>query len=102
MISTSRLTGWAMSCACCQRRCSSPGTRWGRIYSAIRASRYYEGSGLEVRIIDDFKQAVKSRGGSGKGRRYCAVFPGPAQPFDRFKNFAERGRYFKSIVMELK
>ena len=30
------------------------------------------------------------------------LFSPACAAFDRFKNFAERGRYFKSIVMELK
>ena len=69
----------------------------GKIYSAIRASRYYEGSGLEVRIIDDFKAAAEAaRAGD------IVLFSPACAAFDRFKNFAERGRYFKSIVMELK
>ena len=73
----------------------------GKIYSAIRASRYYEGSGLEVRIIDDFKQAVKAAAEAARAGDIVLFSPACAA-FDRFKNFAERGRYFKSIVMELK
>ena len=73
----------------------------GKIYSAIRASRYYEGSGLEVSIIDDFKQAVKAAAEAARAGDIVLFSPACAA-FDRFKNFAERGRYFKSIVMELK
>ena len=67
----------------------------------IRASRYYEGSGLEVRIIDDFKQAVKAAAEAARAGDIVLFSPACAA-FDRFKNFAERGRDFKSIVMELK
>lgn len=73
----------------------------GKIYEAIRASRYYESSGLEVSIIDDFRQAVRAAAAAARAGDIVLFSPACAA-FDRFRNFAERGKYFKSIVMELK
>lgn len=72
-----------------------------KIRAAILASKYYKDSGLQVEIIDDFREAVLAAASSaGKGD---VVLLSPAcAAFDRFKNFMERGKYFKEIVMELK
>ena len=72
-----------------------------KIRAAILASKYYKDSGLQVEVIDDFKEAVLAAASSaGKGD---VVLLSPAcAAFDRFKNFMERGKYFKEIVMELK
>ena len=72
-----------------------------RIHKAIVNSPFYAESGLEVQLIDDFKEAVLSASASAEPGDIVLLSPACAA-FDRFKNFAERGKYFKEIVMELK
>ena len=71
------------------------------IHKAIVNSPCYAESGLEVRMIDDFKEAVLAASASAEPGDIVLLSPACAA-FDRFKNFAERGKYFKEIVMELK
>ena len=71
-----------------------------RIEQAIRNSKYYAGSRLEVRLIDDFREAVIAAADSAEAGDIVLLSPACAA-FDRFKNFMERGKYFKEIVMEL-
>ena len=71
------------------------------IHKAIVNSPYYAESGLEIRRIDDFKEAVLAASASAEPGDIVLLSPACAA-FDRFKNFAERGKYFKEIVMELK
>ena len=71
-----------------------------KIREAIYNSANFASSGLEVEIIDDFDKAVFA------AAKYAAegdiVLLSPAcAAFDKFKNFAERGRHFKKLVMEL-
>lgn len=72
-----------------------------KIYEAVRDSKYYDGSGLEVSIIEDFEQTVRAAAASGHEGDLVLLSPSCAA-FDRFENFAERGRFFKKIIMELK
>ena len=71
-----------------------------KIYHAVVESKYYKDSGLEVHLVDDFKQAVWEASASAKAGDIVILSPACAA-FDRFKNFVERGRLFKSIVMDL-
>ena len=71
------------------------------IHKAIVNSPFYAESGLEVRLIDDCKEAVLAASASAEPGDIVLLSPACAA-FDRFKNFAERGKYFKEIVMELK
>ena len=71
------------------------------IHKAIVNSPCYAESGLEVQLIDDFKEAVLAASASAEPGDIVLLSPACAA-FDRFKNFAERGKYFKEIVMELK
>lgn len=71
------------------------------IHKAIVNSPYFAESGLEVHRIDDFKEAVLAASASAEPGDIVLLSPACAA-FDRFKNFAERGKYFKEIVMELK
>lgn len=71
------------------------------IHKAIVNSPFYAESGLEVQRIDDFKEAVLAASASAEPGDIVLLSPACAA-FDRFKNFAERGKYFKEIVMELK
>lgn len=70
------------------------------IHKAIVNSPYYAESGLEIQRIDDFKEAVLAASASAEPGDIVLLSPACAA-FDRFKNFAERGKYFKEIVMEL-
>ena len=51
-------------------------------------------------MIDDFRDAVLAARASAKQGDIVLLSPACAA-FDRFKNFEERGKYFKKIVMEL-
>ena len=71
-----------------------------RIKEAILASKYYAQSQLEVTVIDDFKETVLAAAASAVEGDIVLLSPACAA-FDKFKNFMERGKYFKKIVMEL-
>lgn len=70
-----------------------------KIEAAVKASKYYDGS-LEMRKFDDFRKAVVAASENAVSGDIVLLSPACAA-FDMFKNFAERGRYFKEIVMEL-
>ena len=72
-----------------------------KIEEAIYASPYYKDSGLTVRVIDDFAAAVLEASASAKSGDIVLLSPACAA-FDKFKNFSERGMFFKSIVNGLK
>ena len=71
-----------------------------KIKAAIVNSKYYAESGLKFEIIDDFRDTVLAAARSAEEGDTVLLSPACAA-FDRFKNFAERGKYFKQIVMEL-
>ena len=71
-----------------------------RIKEAILASKYYAQSQLEVTVIDDFKETVLAAAASAGEGDIVLLSPACAA-FDKFKNFMERGKFFKEIVMEL-
>ena len=71
-----------------------------RIKEAILASKYYAQSQLEVTVIDDFKETVLAAAASAGEGDIVLLSPACAA-FDKFKNFMERGKTFKKIVMEL-
>ena len=73
----------------------------GKILSAVRSSRYYDGAALPIRVIGDFREAVLAASQMAEEGDLVLLSPGCAS-FDRFKNFAERGDAFRKIVMELK
>ncbi len=72
-----------------------------KIRAAVTASAFYAESGLPVSMAEDFRAAVLAAAGAAQAGDVVLFSPACAS-FDHFKNFAERGRYFKSIVMELK
>ena len=69
-----------------------------KIAYAVKASRYYT-EDFKIFIIDDFKQAVLAAADYAKDGDIVLLSPACAA-FDKFKNFMERGKYFKQIVME--
>ena len=71
-----------------------------RIKEAILASKYYDQSNLEVTVIDDFKETVLAAAASAVEGDIVLLSPA-CDAFDKFKNFMERGKFFKKIVMEL-
>ncbi len=70
-----------------------------KIYEAVVNSKYYDGT-LPIEKKDDFKDAVLAAAGAAQEGDTVLLSPACAA-FDRFKNFMERGKYFKQIVMEL-
>ena len=72
-----------------------------KILQAFFSSQYYPECGVTAEKIDDFDAAVhKASAMAGEGD---IVLLSPAcAAFDRFQNFAERGRHFKNLIMELK
>lgn len=71
-----------------------------KIRTAIEASAHFEGCGLDILTVDDFTEAVHAASRSAAEGDIVLLSPACAA-FDRFKNFAERGKYFKKLVMEL-
>lgn len=72
----------------------------GKIRDAIFASKFYKPGVPEVRLIDDFTDAVLTAAASAVAGDIVLLSPACAA-FDRFRNFAQRGEYFKKLVMEL-
>ena len=72
-----------------------------KIRDSIFKSKYYKPGAPEVTLMDDFTETVLAAAKSAESGDIVLLSPACAA-FDRFKNFAERGEYFKKIVMELK
>ncbi len=70
-----------------------------KIYEAVVNSKYYDGA-LPIEKIDDFKETVLAAASAAQEGDTVLLSPACAA-FDKFKNFMERGKYFKQIVMEL-
>lgn len=71
-----------------------------KIREAIVNSPNYPGSALSFEVIDDFADAVHTAASEAVEGDIVLLSPACAA-FDRFKNFAERGKTFKKLVMEL-
>ena len=71
-----------------------------KIRAAIENSRYYKESGLPFTMVEDFRDAVLAAADSA-GEGDIVLFSPACASFDHFRNFDERGKYFKSIIMEL-
>lgn len=71
-----------------------------KIYDAIVSCPDYDAASLPVTIVPDFRDAVlAARDAADKGD---IVLLSPAcTSFDRFRDFEERGNYFKEIVNQL-
>lgn len=70
-----------------------------KIADAVRASEAYS-EAFPMFIMDDFKQTVLAASAAAEPGDIVLLSPACAA-FDKFKNFMERGKYFKKIVMEL-
>lgn len=70
-----------------------------KIAQAVKRSEYYTDD-FPMEIIDDFDSAVYAAAGAAESGDIVLLSPACAA-FDKFKNFAERGRHFKKIIMEL-
>ena len=71
-----------------------------KIHAAILASPYFAECGLPVEMEADFRSAVLAASAAA-GEGDVVLFSPACASFDHFKNFAERGKYYKSIIMEL-
>ena len=71
-----------------------------KIRDSIIASPAYPGCGLVYEKIDRFADAVQAAAALAEEGDIVLLSPACAA-FDQFKNFAERGKTFKKLVMEL-
>ena len=71
-----------------------------KICRVVTDSKNYPGSLLAVRKIDGFDEAVMAASEFAQDGDVVLFSPACAA-FDRFKNFAERGKHFKKLIMEL-
>lgn len=69
-----------------------------KIYEAVVNSPAYAGSGLTIIRKDEFDDAVFAAHDLAEEGDIVLLSPACAA-FDKFKNFAERGRHFKELVM---
>ena len=76
------------------------GAKADKIAEAVKASPYFASSGLILKKIDGFDQTVHEASSMAQEGDIVLLSPACAA-FDAFKNFAERGRHFKKLVMEL-
>ncbi len=71
-----------------------------KIRAAVEETEGYQPGAPEIRMIDDFAEAVKTASDIAEPGDVVMLSPACAA-FDRFKNFAVRGQFFKKLVNEL-
>ena len=71
-----------------------------KIKAAVLGSSNYSDHPIPISVYEDFTEAVLAASRSAEEGDIVLLSPACAA-FDKFKNFAERGKYFKKIVMEL-
>ncbi len=71
-----------------------------KIHDAIRSHELYGKRELRIILENEFENAVFAAAKAAKSGDTVILSPASAS-FDRFKNFEERGRYFKKIVEKL-
>ena len=70
-----------------------------KIAEAVKASKFYS-EDFSMVIMDDFRETVLAASAEAEAGDIVLLSPACAA-FDKFKNFMERGKFFKQIVMEL-
>ena len=76
------------------------GATAGKIKDALLTCPEFDPAKLPLVTAEDFEGAVTSARDMAHGDGIVLLSPACAS-FDRFKNFMERGRYFKELVMKL-
>jgi len=71
-----------------------------KIKAALDESPDYDSEKLCVVMAESFEDAVSKAAALGRNGG-CVVLSPASASFDRFKNFMERGRYFKELVNKL-
>ncbi|MCR5576763.1 MAG: UDP-N-acetylmuramoyl-L-alanine--D-glutamate ligase [Oscillospiraceae bacterium] len=71
-----------------------------KIRDAVQHSAHYAKSGLEIHMETDLRKTIHDAAAAAKAGDIVLFSPACAS-FDHFRNFAERGRFFKSVVWEL-
>ena len=71
-----------------------------KIKTAVEQSKYFADSEIVIEQIDDFKEAVIHAHDVAQSGDIVLLSPACAA-FDKFKDFMERGKFFKETVMEL-
>jgi UDP-N-acetylmuramoylalanine--D-glutamate ligase len=71
-----------------------------QIRAAVENAPQYTPGNPEIMECTDFTDAVKKAAAAAKDGDVVLMSPASAA-FDQFKNFMERGKYFKKLVMEL-
>lgn len=71
-----------------------------KIENALRSYEKYEEGHPKICRAESFEDAVKIAQSNAQSGGCVLLSPASAS-FDRFKNFAERGRYFKKLVWDL-
>ena len=70
------------------------------IRAAVERSPGYDPAALPIRVLDDFRETVLAAAGFAQSGDTVILSPA-CSSFDRFKNFAERGNFFRKIVETL-
>ena len=71
-----------------------------KIRAAVLGSEHYKKSGLKVNMEPDLRQCILDAAAAAEAGDIVLFSPACAS-FDHFRNFAERGRFFKQVVAEL-
>lgn len=85
---------------CMAKKVFLTGATADKIEAAIKNSSYFAESGLEITKKEDFAETVRAAASEAEEGDIVLFSPACAA-FDKFKNFAERGKYFKKLIMEL-